>query len=261
MSTVPIAVYAVVRPVHPRDSAARGVVLRRPHDCDPRADGADGDDDANWVVYWPGSGEEMESGLNIEVVALPVHVVRSEPARPPETPNLLDTPRAVPGDLVSHVAGGIRRPQMRVRIERRDANGRVDVSGTAIYVGSFRVRQADNSFAPMPLVADPSGGFGCMCVDRADPVLDDDLTRDACARWLATHHGLTLGATAPIWYQVRYDGIPAWALVGADGRSIWFSASPCPSHVPASRWVRVATDEAAAAPALALACLVAGGQS
>ena len=69
-------------------------------------------------------------------------------------------------------------------------------------------------------------------------------SRDFWGRWLARHHGLTVGATAPGWMLLRKTGVPTWCLGGISGWR-WFDG------------IDPLLDPAAA---LALACLHAAGR-
>lgn len=86
--------------------------------------------------------------------------------------------------------------------------------------------------------------------------LTRDDTRDRWARWLARHHGLTVGATAPDWRRFRM-GLPdgteswAWALLGTPGEQFFFTSGNVPG-------ISAETDPAAA---LRLAILAAAGRS
>ncbi len=63
----------------------------------------------------------------------------------------------------------------------------------------------------------------CFNVDDVDASflaldLSDDLGLDTAARWLARHHGLTLGATAPEWrLHPALRGPNYWTLATATG--------------------------------------------
>lgn len=76
----------------------------------------------------------------------------------------------------------------------------------------------------------PDGGHVVFALDDhgwepgdADPEdlaldLTDDLGMDIAARWLARHHGLTVGATAPEWKLFR----GSWTLFGATSHALCF---------------------------------------
>ena len=85
-----------------------------------------------------------------------------------------------------------------------------------------------------------------------------DLSLDACARWLARHHGLTVGATAPRFVRTETGGGVFWflgSIILADDGPL--TRYPDGSLIPGRLIVpgiSALTDPAD----LALACLAAG---
>lgn len=159
--------------------------------------------------------------------------------------------RVLPGDLVSATAGAILRRGMMV-------HGVVTApDGCDVVFDDMLVHEAT------PHGTTVVSGYGISLADPARLSVDpnDELTRDACARWLARHHGLTVGATAPRWYRSE----PYWILCAGpqveDGEE-WdgeLDFGPSPSGGGPDR--RLREDVTDPAEALALACLAAGGRS
>ena len=107
-------------------------------------------------------------------------------------------------------------------------------------------------------------GLGLVALDLTDPA-----GMDIAARWLARHHGLTVGATAPVWQRIKgMDPSTIWSLsvrsdidmdasptVQVDQRGFVepgaFPESPIANVVPG---ISTVTDPA---EALRLACLAA----
>jgi hypothetical protein len=96
----------------------------------------------------------------------------------------------------------------------------------------------------------------------------DDLGMDIAARWLARHHGLTVGATAPGWTRKSANGIIIWVLT-ASGASwmFWTELAECyireatyvqAGHATAIPGISALTDPA---EALRLAVLNAAGRA
>lgn len=143
----------------------------------------------------------------------------------------------LPGDLVSPVAGPLLRrgaPILRYRYDCVVVESETREGWWTIAFG------------------------GCVESHRAgDLMLDlsDPAGMDLAARWLAAHHGLAVGATAPGW---SYDDADEWVLTGTDG---W------PFRWPATVWsgpfdgVRVVSHLTNPAEALRAACLAAVGRT
>lgn len=113
--------------------------------------------------------------------------------------------------------------------------------------------------------------------DRFLRDLSRPASRDAMARWLAAHHGLTVGATAPdfgryVCGEHCCDGQrgrmvpcarPIWSLMGAEGTMVTFADCPDPDAWGGDERCHVPGISALTNPAEALraACLAAVGRT
>lgn len=155
--------------------------------------------------------------------------------------------KVLPGDLVSVTAGAILRRGAPV----------VWVDGIARgIVTGYRPPPADA--VDVAWDGGINSAFQPSCLLSLD--LDDPAGMDLAARWLARHHGLTVGATAPRWFRSE----PYWVLCAGpqeeDGEE-WdgeLDFGPSPSGGGPDR--RLRGDVTDPAEALALACLAAGGR-
>jgi len=187
--------------------------------------------------------------------------------------------RTLPGDLTSPTAGPLLQRGMTINVLRQtpeDPEGesaegfRVRVGGSATVTDAGA--NGDWCVVSSVTVDNTGPAWSQLATADVEAGLADDLTRDACARWLARHHGMTIGSTAPTWYLMT-DPDPVWWIMGAihagsldhsereaDCLSVPFHDS---DNIVSGRYaVRVPgisalTDPAAA---LALACLAAGGR-
>lgn len=135
------------------------------------------------------------------------------------------TPVTLPGDLVSPVAGPLLRRGAPV-VQRDGEVG--TVLRKPAREGRWVVAFADGVSV---VVLD-----GNISLDLSDPA-----GMDLASRWLAAHHGVTVGATAPSWTRSAILG--EWALWG---------------HGP--EWYYT-TDISDPAEAMRAACLAAVGRS
>jgi len=92
-------------------------------------------------------------------------------------------------------------------------------------------------------------GFGLVALDLSDPA-----GRDVAARWLAVHHGLTVGATAPEWKELP-DGFGAWEGGRWTGGYVWYLTVP-----DGDCWGWPANGATDPAETLRAACLAAVGR-
>lgn len=125
----------------------------------------------------------------------------------------------LPGDLVSPIAGPILRRGAPVIAQRQDGVPTDDV-----------LRGVVISMSPLDVGWDDTGSDGRSRgrsvsgrpLDRVEIVahlhleLSDPAGMDIVARWLAAHHWLTVGATAPLWHRMT-EIAPVWWLVGHSG--------------------------------------------
>ena len=160
----------------------------------------------------------------------------------------------LPGDLSSPTAGALLRRGAPV-IVRFDAHA--SIHGVCLMAGVVAVR--DGGLADIYDVG--VGEIYDIAPDQVGLDLSDSAGMDLAARWLARHHGLTVGATAPRWERRADDESPdtwEWTLSVDDAHDVYFGrqfgfvpGACCPVNV------NDITDPAAA---LRLACLAAAGR-
>lgn len=153
----------------------------------------------------------------------------------------------LPGDITSERAGPLLRRGAPVR-NRSWRDERADVTTGDPYPYT----ELGTTELVCATAEDPGGvSLTLLALD-----LSDGLGMDIAARWLARHHGLTVGATAPDWRRFRM-GLPdgteswAWALLGTPGEQFFFTSGNVPG-------ISAETDPAAA---LRLAILAAAGRT
>lgn len=162
----------------------------------------------------------------------------------------------MPGDLVSPVAGALLRRGCPV-VE-------VVTGATATVVWIAPTPNAKGAYKAQTYTVEEDGECGTSAAASHFALdLTDPAGMDRAARWLAAHHGLTVGATAPRWYCDNDGGRRAtrYTLEG-DGRT-WLTfydpANTLDTFGTGGRPIpRLPTDPA---PAMALACLAAVGRS
>lgn len=169
----------------------------------------------------------------------------------------------LPGDLVSPVAGALLRRGCPVLCVE---SGRLGWAWYGIYLGDHADLDQTRDAVPFDgvRVAHVVPAVGAH-LDLSDPA-----GRDVASRWLAAHHGLAVGATAPGWSLANGTWAdPHWLLFApwskeSNGRNflVFCDGVPAPamSDVPPITvpGISTLTDPAAA---LALACLAAVGRS
>ncbi len=166
----------------------------------------------------------------------------------------------LPGDLTSPTAGPLLRPGAPVCMEwsKDDEPGDI-VRGFVLRL--FTDVDGDRAiwWSDCPFVGRDNRGLVFLRLDLTDPA-----GMDLAARWLARHHGLTVGATAPTWARAGWDiwdlrDFPSGSHVGFhfDADTARKFSDPKRGMVHHVSGLCGATDPAAA---LALACLAAGGR-
>lgn len=116
----------------------------------------------------------------------------------------------LPGDLVSPVAGPLlRRGAPVIDIYMGDP-------GVVVWTGPVNEKGAYPALV-YSLDLDTKCECGTRCAASLFALdLFDPAGMDIAARWLAAHHGLTVGATAPLWHRMT-EIAPVWWLVGHSG--------------------------------------------
>lgn len=178
----------------------------------------------------------------------------------------------LPGDLTSPIAGSILRRGLTVIILRHTPADEeaADCDGNRVNVGeSVTVTDAgDRWIVVAGSTVDTCGPNWSQLSPGDVEIVMDDAGCDAAARWLAAHHGLTVGATAPGWERAKDSQFgPFWQLTTTRDRMVGFGTSgtarsPLDRMVLAKR-IPAPGIEAITNPAEALraACMAAGGRA
>ena len=165
------------------------------------------------------------------------------------------SPVTLPGDLVSPIAGALLRRGCPVIHQGCTpwARGVFFRMLPPPFVGEAFCWY-DAAGSPWP--GAPRDSSGDVRLDLSDPA-----GMDRAARWLAAHHGLVVGATAPGWTRIEsWPSGPWWLLSGKSGLTAEEDYNQCKTWMQFSRDAGFAalTDPA---EAMRAACLAAVGRT